>query len=81
MLQKEEALDAQAKNAVESPRVTPEDRMRVAVDNLCSLMNVKEIDAETQTDFYEVVSACFPSSEPSTVKNVIATHKKESGSA
>lgn len=79
--QKEEALDAQAKNGVESPRVTPEDRMRVAVDNLCSLMNVKEIDAETQTDFYEVVSACFPSSEPSTVKNVIATHKKESGSA
>ena len=41
----------------------------------------RTVDAETQTDFYEVVSACFPSSEPSTVKNVIATHKKESGSA
>jgi len=74
--QKDEAKDLRAKKGVEAPRVTQENKIRVAIDNMLSLMNLDAIDGETQIDFYEILWCCFPSSEPSFVKNLISTHPK-----
>ena len=60
----------------EKPRITQEQKISLAIKNLFNLMNLAELDKETQNDFFEIVSACFPSTDPTLVRGLIEKHPK-----
>jgi len=74
-LKRDDALKYQ-QNQNQGGKVTAEEKVSTAVNNLIGLWGGSGIDKETQYDMYEIVSACFPSSEPSFVKNIIQKHPK-----
>lgn len=74
-LKRDDALKYQ-QNQNQGGKVTAEEKVSTAVNNLIGLWGGSGIDKETQNDMYEIVSACFPSSEPSFVKNIIQKHPK-----
>lgn len=80
--QKEEGLKLRARTQDSSfAPATPEDKINAAVTNLCSLVNLSEMDGEMQNEIYEIVSGCFPSTEPYLLKGLISKHPKSAKSA